>query len=292
MAIDYEKLLRLKIPDAQHSYLPKDAILYALSLGVGADPLDEGQLRFCYEQDLRVLPTLGVVLAHPGFWPKTLNTGLDWVRIVHAEQGLVLHKPLPPQAEVVGHSRVVEIVDKGREKGAFIAVERRVLDRATSAPLCTITQTMFCRGDGGFGGSQRALPPPHQVPERAPDAICDIPTLPQTALLYRLNGDWNPLHADPAVARKAGFEKPILHGLATYGIAAYAIIKTLCANDGARVASIFGRFTAAAYPGETLRTEMWVDGLIVSYRVRSLERDVVAINNGRVELWQTDESSS
>jgi acyl dehydratase len=292
MAIDYEKLLRLKIPDAQHSYLPKDAILYAFSLGVGADPLDEGQLRFCYEQDLRVLPTLGVVLAHPGFWPKTLNTGLDWVRIVHAEQGLVLHKPLPPQAEVVGHSRVVEIVDKGREKGAFIAVERRVLDRATSAPLCTITQTMFCRGDGGFGGPQRALPPPHQVPERAPDAICDIPTLPQTALLYRLNGDWNPLHADPAVARKAGFEKPILHGLATYGIAAYAIIKTLCANDGARVASIFGRFTAAAYPGETLRTEMWVDGLIVSYRVRSLERDVVAINNGRVELWQTDESSS
>jgi len=292
MAIDYEKLLRLKIPDAQHSYLPKDAILYALSLGVGADPLDEGQLRFCYEQDLRVLPTLGVVLAHPGFWPKTLNTGLDWVRIVHAEQGLVLHKPLPPQAEVVGHSRVVEIVDKGREKGAFIAVERRVLDRATSALLCTITQTMFCRGDGGFGGPQRALPPPHQVPERAPDAICDIPTLPQTALLYRLNGDWNPLHADPAVARKAGFEKPILHGLATYGIAAYAIIKTLCANDGARVASIFGRFTAAAYPGETLRTEMWVDGLIVSYRVRSLERDVVAINNGRVELWQTDESSS
>jgi len=139
MAIDYEKLLRLKIPDAQHSYLPKDAILYALSLGVGADPLDEGQLRFCYEQDLRVLPTLGVVLAHPGFWPKTLNTGLDWVRIVHAEQGLVLHKPLPPQAEVVGHSRVVEIVDKGREKGAFIAVERRVLDRATSALLCTIT---------------------------------------------------------------------------------------------------------------------------------------------------------
>jgi acyl dehydratase len=292
MAIDYEKLLRLKIPDAQHSYLPKDAILYALSLGVGADPLDEGQLRFCYEQDLRVLPTLGVVLAHPGFWPKTLNTGLDWVRIVHAEQGLVLHKPLPPQAEVVGHSRVVEIVDKGREKGAFIAVERRVLDRATSAPLCTIMQTMFCRGDGGFGGPQRALPPPHQVPERAPDAICDIPTLPQTALLYRLNGDWNPLHADPAVARKAGFEKPILHGLATYGIAAYAIIKTLCANDGARVASIFGRFTAAVYPGETLRTEMWVDGLIVSYRVRSLERDVVAINNGRVELWQTDESSS
>jgi acyl dehydratase len=292
MAIDYEKLLRLKIPDAQHSYLPKDAILYALSLGVGADPLDEGQLRFCYEQDLRVLPTLGVVLAHPGFWPKTLDTGLDWVRIVHAEQGLILHRPLPPQADVVGHSRVVEIVDKGREKGAFIAVERRVLELATGAPLCTITQTMFCRGDGGFGGPQRALPPPHQVPERAPDAICDIPTLPQTALLYRLNGDWNPLHADPAVARKAGFEKPILHGLATYGIAAYAIVKSLCANDGARLASIFGRFTAVVYPGETLRTEMWVDGLIVSYRVRSLERDVVAINNGRVELWQTDESNS
>jgi acyl dehydratase len=284
MAIDYEKLLNLKIPDAQHSYTRRDAMLYALSLGVGSDPLDEGQLRFCYEESLQVLPTLGVVLAHPGYWPKTLDTGLDWVHIVHAEQGLILHEPLPPQADVCGHSRVLEIVDKGREKGAFIAVERRVFERSSGAPVCTISQTLVCRADGGFGGPQRSLPPPHQVPARAPDAICDLPTLLQIALLYRLNGDWNPLHADPAVARRAGFQKPILHGLATYGIASYAIIKTLCAYDGAGIASIFGRFTAPVYPGETLRTEMWADGAVISYRVRALERDVIAINNGRVEL--------
>jgi len=284
MAVDYDKLIALKIPDAYSSYAAKDVLLYALSLGAGANPTDQGQLRLCFEEGLRVLPTMGVVLAHPGYWPRLLDTGLDWVRIVHAEQGLTLHKPLPVQADVVGHSRVLDIVDKGREKGALLTYERRVLDRATGEPLCTITQTMLCRGDGGFGGPERSLPPPPQVPERDPDAQCDIPTLPQTALLYRLNGDWNPLHASPIVARKAGFDQPILHGLATYGVAGYAILKTLLNYEVERVASIFGRFTAPVYPGETLRTQMWVDGNVVSYRVRVIECGLVAINNGRVEL--------
>jgi acyl dehydratase len=284
MAIDYERLMALNIPDSQSSYGPRDAMLYALSLGVGSDPTNEQQLRYCYEQDLRVLPTMGVVLAHPGYWPRLLNTGLDWVRIVHAEQGLVLHKALPPQADVIGHSRIVEIVDKGADKGAFLVYERRVLERSTGEPLCTISQTMLCRGDGGFGGPPRSLPPPHRIPERTPDAVCDLPTLPQTALLYRLNGDWNPLHADPQVARKAGFERPILHGLASFGIANYAVVTSLCNYDADCVASIFGRFTAPVFPGETLRTEMWADGDVISYRVSCLERGVVAINNGRVEL--------
>jgi len=284
MPANYDKIINLKIPDSYSSYAPKDAMLYALSLGVGAEPTDEGQLRFCFEENLRVLPMMGVVLAHPGYWPRLLDTGLDWVRIVHAEQGLTLHKPLPAQADVVGHSRVVDIIDKGPDKGAFITYERRVLERATSEPLCTITQTMFCRGDGGIGGPPRSLPPPPAIPDREPDARCDVSTLPQTALLYRLNGDLNPLHASPAVARKAGFERPILHGLATYGVAGYAILKTMLDYEEGRIASIFGRFTAPVYPGETLRTDMWLDGNVISYRVRAVERDVVAINNGRIEL--------
>lgn len=284
MAIDYERLLALKIPDSQQRYVPKDAMLYALSLGVGANPVDAGQLRFCFEEGLQVLPTMGVVLAHPGYWVRALDTGIDWVRTVHAEQGLVLHEPLPPQADVIGYSRVVDAIDKGKDKGAFVSYERRIVHRDTGAPLCTISQTMFCRGDGGFGGPQRSLPAPHPIPERAPDALCDLPTLPQTALLYRLNGDWNPLHADPSVAARAGFERPILHGLATYGIAGYAIVRTLLNYDAQRIASIFGRFTAPVYPGETLRTEMWQDGRVISFRVRAVERDLVAINNGRVEL--------
>lgn len=284
MAIDYDKLLNLHIPDTQHSYTHKDTILYALSLGYASDPMDAEQLPLVYEADLRAVPTMGVVLAHPGYWPRTLDTGLDWVRIVHAEQGLTLHKPLPAQANVIGKSRVVEIIDKGADKGAMITYERRILERDSGEPLCTIAQTMLARGDGGFGGPQRSVPKPPAPPEREADLQIDLPTQPSMALLYRLNGDWNPLHADPEVARKAGFERPILHGLATWGVAGRAIMQGICDYDGSRIASIFGRFTAPAYPGETFRTEIWREGNAVLFRVRALERDVVVINNGRVEL--------
>lgn len=284
MAANYDKLMSLAIPDSAQSYVAKDSMLYAASLGVGSHPLDPSELSFVYEKGLRVLPTMGVVLAHPGYWPRDLDTGLDWVKIVHAEQGLELYGPLPTQAHVIGKSRILEVVDKGPAKGAFIAYERRILDRDNGVALCTITQTMFCRGDGGFGGPQRALPPPHAIPDREPDAVCDWATSPQIALLYRLNGDWNPLHADPAVAASAGFARPILHGLASYGIAAYSIIRNLDDVDASDVASIFARFSSPVYPGETLRTEIWRDGSVISYRVRCIERNVIVINNGRMTL--------
>lgn len=284
MSIDYDKLLALSIPDTKQRYTHRDAILYALSLGYGADPLDHAQLPFVFEAALQAVPTMGVVLAHPGYWPRTLDTGLDWVKIVHAEQGLELHRPLPPEANVIGRSRVVDIVDKGAAKGALITYERKIFDSDTGDALCTITQTMLARGDGGFGGPARTSAPPHAIPQRPADFVCEMPSAPNAALLYRLNGDWNPLHADPAVARSAGFERPILHGLATWGIAGHAVLRAVCSYDAARVKSIFGRFTAPVYPGETFRTEMWVDGNVVSYIVRTVERDVIAINNGKVEL--------
>lgn len=284
MAIDYDKLMALHIPDTAHSYTRKDSILYALSLGLGADPLDEAQLPFVFEPALRALPTMGVVLAHPGYWPRTLDTGLDWVRIVHAEQGLELHQPLPPEAHVIGRSRVVDIIDRGEGKGAFIRYERKIFERDSGAALCTISQTMLARGDGGFGGPARSMAPAHATPERTPDFVVDLPTQANMALLYRLNGDWNPLHADPSVARAAGFDKPILHGLASWGLAGHAVLKTVCAYAPERIKSLFGRFTAPVYPGETFRTEIWVDGNIVSFTVRAIERNVIAINNGRIEL--------
>lgn len=284
MAIDYDTLLNLQIPQTQHSYTHKDTLLYALSLGYASDPLDPKQLPLAYEAELRSVPSMGVVLAHPGYWPRTLDTGLDWVRIVHAEQSLVLHQPLPAQAHVIGKSRVVEIIDKGAEKGALIRYERQIIDRDSAELLCTIGQTMLARGDGGFGGPLHSSPAPAAVPERVAEHIVDLSTPDNIALLYRLNGDWNPLHADPAVALKAGFAKPILHGLATWGIAVRAIMQAVCDYDGSRIYSIFGRFTAPAYPGETFRTEIWLEGSTVFFRVRALERDVVVINNGRVEL--------
>ena len=284
MTINYEKLLALKIPDVEHSYGPKDCMLYALGVGLGCDPIDEQQLAFVYEKNLKVLPTMAAVIGYPGFWVKDLDTGIDWVKVVAGEFSIVLHRPLQPRGTVIGRTRVMEIVDKGPGKGAVMYVERSIADKATDARLATIVQTTFCRGDGGFGGPPRAQPAPHPIPERAPDLICDLPTRPEAALIYRLSGDPNPLHVDPAVARAADFPRPILHGLATFGVAGHAILKSLCGYDPARLTSIAGRFSTPVFPGETIRTEMWNDGGVVSFRVRVVERDVIALNNGRADI--------
>jgi len=284
MPIVYEKLLALKIPDVEHSYDPKDCMLYALGVGLGLDPMDEQQLAFVYEKNLKALPTMAVVIGYPGFWAKELDTGIDWVKVVAGEHSLKLHKPLKPSGTVLSRTRVAEIVDKGPGKGAIVYSERTIDDKATGERIATIMQTTFCRGDGGFGGPPREQLPVHPIPERAPDLVCDLPTRPEAALIYRLSADPNPLHADPAVAKAAGFPRPILHGLATYGVAGHAILRILCGYDPARLTSIAGRFSAPVFPGETIRTELWRDGSVVSFRARVLERDVVAINNGRAEI--------
>lgn len=284
MNLDPERLLNLKIPDSTHSYTAIDVMRFALSLGLGADPLDEQELRFVYERDLRVLPAIGVVLAHPGFWPRTMDTGLDWVQIVQADQTLVVHHPLPIEAVVNGRTRVVDVIDKGPGRGALVVCERLISDAATGLPLCTSRYTMFCRGDGGFGGPPRTLPSPHPIPDRTPDVVCDLPTLPQTALMYRLNGDMNPLHADPQIARKAGFDRPVLHGLATFGIACHALLRGVCDYDPTRLKAMAGRFTAPVFPGETLRTRMWRESGNCCFTVEVLERNLVAINNGNARL--------
>jgi len=284
MAIVYDKLMALKIPDSEQAYTAGDAIFYALSLGLGQDPMNEDELAFVYEKSLKVLPTFPCVVAHPGFWARDLDTGIDWVKGVHGEHRVDLHKPLAPKGSLIGHSRIVEIVDKGPGKGALIFSERKLLDKETGELLATINQTSFARGDGGFGGPQRPTPAPHPIPDRAPDATCDLPTRPEMALLYRWNADMNPLHADPAIAKAAGYPRPILHGLATFGVAGHAILKTMCGYDPARFKSIAGRFSSPVYPGETIRTEMWRDGSVVSFRARLVERDVIVLNNGRAEI--------
>jgi acyl dehydratase len=284
MAIVYDKLLTLKIPESEQAYTEGDAIFYALSLGLGQDPMNEDELPFVYEKGLKVLPTFPCVVAHPGFWARDLDTGIDWVKGVHGEHRLELHKPLPPKGTLVGHTRILDVVDKGPGKGALIFSERKVRDKATSEVLATITQTSFARGDGGFGGPQRPTPAPHTLPDRAPDMSCDLPTRPEMALLYRWNADMNPLHVDPAIAKAAGYPRPILHGLATFGVAGHAILKTMCGYDPSRFKSIAGRFSSPVFPGETISTEMWRDGKVVSFRSRLVERDVVVLNNGRAEI--------
>ena len=290
--IDYAKLKARTFPDVEQAYTAKDTMLYALGLGYGADPMDESQLQFVYEKNLKALPTMAVVLAYPGFWMKNPDSGIDWVRLVHGEQSLTVHKPLPVAGTVVGTSRIVSIVDKGEGKGALVFQERTLRDKATGDLLATIDHLTFCRADGGFsakpGNGPRGgdpLPPAKPaVPETAPNAVCDLPTLPQAALIYRLCADDNPLHAEPAVARAAGFPRPILHGLATYGVAGHAILKTFCGYDPARLKSLGARFSAPVFPGETLRTEMWKEGERIRFRARSVQRDLVVLSHGTAAI--------
>ena len=284
MTLDYDALLTHEFEEFVHTYTTSDTALYALGAGLGHDPVDEAQLRFVYEKNMLALPTMATVLAASGFWLKESWTGVDWVQVLHGEQGLRLHGILPPAATVRSQMQVTEIIDKGPGKGAFIYYKREITDNATGNLLCTLTATAIARGDGGFGGPTGTGKSVHALPEREPDLICDLPTLPQAALIYRLSGDFNPLHAEPAVAREAGFERPILHGLCTLGVVGHAILKTCCDYDPARLQSLDLRFSAPVYPGETISTEMWQGGSVVPFRARAVERDVVVLNNGRAEV--------
>ena len=284
MPINYDKLLALKIPDAEHSYTDKDTMLYALGVGLGHDPLDGKQLDFVYEKNLKALPTFAAVLGYPGFWVRDLDTGIDWVKIVNGEQGIVLHRPVQPSGTVIGRSRIVEAIDKGAGKGAVVYTERKVTDKASGALIATVTQTTFCRADGGFGGPPRESPPVHKLPDRAPDLTCDLGTRPEQAMIYRLSADRNPLHIDPKVATAAGFDRPIFHGLGTFGVVGHALLRSVCDYDPTKVRSFAGRFSAPVFPGETIRTEFWRDGDVVSFRASVPDRNVVVMNNGRAEV--------
>jgi len=289
--IDYHGLKARRFPEIAAQYSARDTMLYALGVGYGYDPTDERQLAFVYEKSLRAAPTMAVVLAYPGFWVKEPDTGIDWVRVLHGEQSIVLHRPIPPAGKVIGRTRIKALVDKGKDKGALLVQERNVyLDSGDL--LATIEALSFCRGDGGFSerpdngprGGDSGPPAPPATPDAAPEIVCDLPTAPQAALVYRLSGDYNPLHAEPAVARAAKFERPILHGLATYGVAGHAILRSLCDYDPQRLKSLAVRFSAPVYPGETIRTEMWRRGSAVQFRARALERDLVVLSHGRAEL--------
>jgi acyl dehydratase len=284
MTIIYDKLMALDLPPKEQSYGARDCILYALGIGFGHDPMDEDELPFVYEKNLKVLPTMATVLGHAGFWARRQDTGIDWVKVVNGEQGITLHRPLGGQGTVIGRQRIVEVIDKGAGKGALVLSERTITDKASGDPIATVTHTMFCRGDGGFGGPPRQAPAPHPLPKRTPDAVCDLATRPEAALIYRLCGDLNPLHCDPAVAKQAGYPRPIMHGLGSFGSAARAVLKTFCGYDPGRLAAFAARFSAPVFPGETLRTEMWQDSNVVSFRARVVERDVIAVTNGRAEI--------
>lgn len=298
--LDYRKTRDWQSGDVRHSYTPKDTMLYALGLGLGADPLDEKQLRFVYEKDLAALPTMAAVLASPGFWMRERKElGIDFMKLVHGEQAVTLHAPLPPSGTVTGRTRVTRVVDKGEGKGAVLHVEKELVD-GDQQRLATVESVYFLRGDGGFskadGQADEAAPAALATPESPPEFVLDLPTRPDQALLYRLSGDMNPLHADPAFAAKVGFARPILHGLATWGMAGRGLVEAYAGSDPTRLRAMRARLSAPVYPGETLRFEGWRvgssngndsgSGNSVAFRARVLERDVLVLTHGRAELQQ------
>ena len=282
MAVDYGHLMSLESRANVYRYRDQETMLYALGVGMGRDPLDERELDFVFERGaLRTLPSMASVLTNV---PLLKDCGWDYSRVLHGEEGLVLHRPLPPAAELVADVRVVEAYDKGRDKGALIYTETTVRDAADDRALFTLTRSLFARGDGGFGGATGPSPKPHPVPARSPDASLVRQTRPDQALLYRLNGDRDPLHGDPALAKRVGFPVPILHGLCTCGIACTTLLEAACDYDHTRIAGREAGFSAPVYPCAAITTDLWCDGNVVSFECRVEERGVHVIRNGKCTL--------
>lgn len=285
MTIDYESLRGRIFPDVVHTYGPRDVILYALGLGLGQDPLDTNQLRYVFEDGLRILPTMSVVLGHSGFWQRAHDTGINWQSVVHGEQSLVVYRPLPVSGTVTGRMVVEEIVDKGHGRGAHLYTRRDLFDNSDGALLCTLRSNAICRADGGFGGPSIIPQTSPPLPPREPDHFLDFRIPMQAALIYRLSGDDNPLHADPAVAHIAGFERPILHGLCTYGIAGFVIAAMAAAGDASRLRRLDVRFSSPVYPGDLLRTDLWVgEQEELRFRCRVVERQITVLDRGFAQI--------
>ena len=231
---------------------------------------------------------MAVVLAYPGFWLQDPKTGVEWLKILHGEERITLHAPIPATGTVTSTHRVTNVIDKGKARGAIITAEKTLREGSSGKLLATVEHVAFCRGDGGYSRSaaesDAGLPPLAPTPDRAPDLVCDLPTMKQQALLYRLCADPNPLHVDPAAAREAGFPAPILHGLATFGVAAHAVLRSCCDYDPTRLRSFAVRFSAPVFPGETIRTELWRAGNRVQFRARVLERDIVVLTHGVADI--------
>jgi acyl dehydratase len=278
--MNLEQLIHWKFPDIRAAYAKRDTMLYALGVSACQDFLNPDELAFVYEGRLQALPSLSCVLAHPGFWIKAPELNINVLKLVHAEQHFHLCTPLPVEGEVIGRYRVTGVVDKGAQSGALIYFEKS-LHQFDGTLLGTVESTYFLRGDGGCGSWAKAGRELPALPDVPATGSIDIPTLPIAALIYRLSGDYNPLHADPIFAHKAGFDKPILQGLCTYGIACQALIRAIAKFDAGRLVSMGARFTKPVYPGETIRTEYWSqsDGE-VQFRSLSVERNEVVLDRG------------
>lgn len=270
------EFIDFRVPDVTPTISAREAALSALSTGYGSNPLDRAHLRYLDDREPVPVSTLANVVAHPGPWMK--QAGVDWSRVVHAEQRLTIHEPVPIGISIRSRSRPLSIVDRGAGQGAFASFERILMPVGLEDPVATIVQTNACLGDGGCGSTgERPVPLP-RVPERPADALMRIAGPDTAALLFRLNGDLNPLHFDPAAAAAGGFSRTILHGLCTFGYAAYAFAAALRPDTMVGPSSI-ARFSAPVFPGDALEFEIWSeDDGEVRFRGRVPPRAVTVLD--------------
>lgn len=277
--MNFDALNARHFGSAAHAYTAKDTMLYALSVGAGADPLDEADLRFVTEKELVALPTMSCVLATPGFWMTDPAVEIDHVRLLHGEQAVELLKPIPAEGCMTPAFRAVGVKDRGEDKGATLYFEKLLKDESGDE-VALVRSTYMLRGDGGCGSHGTFFDAAPPMPERAPDRVIEVPTLERQALLYRLNGDYNPLHCDPTVAKQAGFDKPIMHGLGSMGMVCHALVRAFCNGDPTRVTAMSLRFASPFYPGETMAVECFEEGGEVRFRAKAKERDKLVLDLG------------
>jgi acyl dehydratase len=261
-----------KLEASVYEFTEKDVILYALGVGCGRE-----ELAFTYEQDLKVLPSFAVIPAFPALFAMGSAMDVNPMMVLHGEQRIELCAPIPTSGKLTTTPVVSAIYDK--VKGALVLIETETVD-AKGKLLFKNTFGAFARGEGGFGGDRGPSGPRNVVPDRKPDRVVEMKTLPQQALLYRLSGDMNPLHADPAFAKMGGFDTPILHGLCTFGHVGRAVLSSYCGNDPARFKDFEVRFAGVVYPGETIVSEMWEEkGGRILVQARTKERGELVINS-------------
>ncbi|MCZ6456745.1 MAG: MaoC/PaaZ C-terminal domain-containing protein [Actinobacteria bacterium] len=282
MPIDVDQVVGAELVPAGHSWTDEDVILYNLGVGAGNPPTDPLELKYAYEGDLQAVPTFGTIPPFGMMMSMGMVEGFDinLAQILHGEQELIVHSPIPTSGTVTQSGRVVNVFDKG--KGALAVMEIVSVLEKTGEPLFTNRSSIFIRGEGGFGG-ESGPPPGNEAPDREPDHVVESPTLPQQALLYRMvSGDKNPLHADPGFASFAGFERPILHGLCTYGLVAKAVVDSALSGEPGRLASYKARFTGHVFPGETLITRIWDEGDFLAVSAHTKERGTTVLSNASV----------
>jgi acyl dehydratase len=285
MPIKYDEVMALKNIGQKYSWTDREVMLYAVGIGMGADPMDEKELSFVNEgyytpRELKVVPTYASVAAW-GSGPGHID--VNRVMVVDGERDITFHKPMPVKANITADSRVLGVFDKGKDKGAVIRRETVLRDEG-GQPLATLVASQFARGDGGFGGPSEGQPEPHKIPDRKPDMTVDISTRPDQALLYRLCGDRNPLHSDPEFAKRGGFDRPILHGMCTYGLSCRAVLQTYADYDPNAFKRHAVRFSSPVFPGETVSFDLWKDGNVISIEGKVKSRNVTVIRNGMTVL--------